>query len=105
MKVLRLAAILVLLCCSPILAKDKKPNESLISVISVDREIFYFRVAKQLLGGTVDVYDQQGLVVHSEKVIKKKMIVDFFHREAGTYTIKITKGEHVEVFECSFNYR
>ena len=105
MKVIKLTTILILFFCSPVLSNDKKPDESLVSVLSIKREIFYFKVTKALLGGTVEVYDTHGAIVLTEKVIKRKMIVDFFHREPGTYTIKIVKGDYIEVFECSFNLR
>lgn len=105
MKAIRLAAMVILLFCSPAFSKDKTPVETHVIVLSIKNEIFHFKVSKDFLGAVVVILNQEGLVVHSEKVVKRKTIVDFFHRDPGNYTIKITKGEITETFECSINIR
>ncbi len=105
MKLICLTAILILFYSSPALSRHKKPEAGHVSVLSVKREVFYFKVSKQFLGATVEVLNKAGETIYTEKITKRKTILDFFHWEAGTYTIKITKGELVEEFECAFNFR
>jgi hypothetical protein len=96
--------ILILLVALTAFSKQN-PEKNHVSVKTVKREIFYFKVDKQFLGATVNVYNKQGMLIVTEKVARRKNIIDFFDQYAGTYTIVITKGELVETFECMYGIR
>lgn len=104
MKIAKLTLFLLFCISLTTLAKDK-PKENHVSVLLAKREIFYFRVSKEFIGATVDVYDESGKMIVSEKVTRRKTVVDFAHRNPGLYTIRVTKGELSEEFECSYNVR
>lgn len=71
-----------------------------VKVLSTKREIFYFKVAKELIGARVEVFDLKGNKLAVDSIARKRVIIDFYYDQPGTYTIKITKGEVLE----SFNY-
>ena len=104
MKITHLIALVILLSSTAVLA-GQSPEAHHVFVISVQREVFYFKVDKEFLGATIEVYDTQGVLLVTEKVIKRKMIIDFFQRAPGLYTIKIAKGNTVEEFECLYGIR
>ena len=104
MKITHLTALAILFFTSSAMARSV-PEVSHVSVLSVKREVFYFKVDKEFVGAFIEVYDQKGVLLIKEQVSKRKMIIDFFHREPGMYTIKIAKNGVVEEFECLYGIR
>ena len=76
-----------------------------VSVVSMSRELFHFKVDKAFMGATVEVYDEAGELVGTDLVLKKHMIVDFFNRKAGLYTIKVIKSGVTEEFQYAYAIR
>ncbi len=73
------------------------PNDA-VHVLSTKRYIFYFKVEKDLIGGSVEVIDRSQEVVATAKIERAKNIVDFFYLPAGKYSIKIRKGAAEFIF-------
>jgi hypothetical protein len=67
-----------------------------VSVLSVRSDLFYFKVNKAFRGATVEVYASSGQLVYAGQVTRHRMLIDFFDRQEGDYTIRIKK-DSVEV--------
>lgn len=72
----------------------KKP----VSILSTDSSIIYFKLDKEIRDAVLEITDESGKVLVSEKITRKKVIVDFYFKTAGKYFIKITCGSLVENF-------
>ncbi|MBL0740246.1 hypothetical protein [Chryseolinea lacunae] len=71
-----------------------------VSVLSIKRDIFYFKVANNLTGAAIEVYSSTGELIYNDTITHHKTLIDFYFEQPGTFTIKIIKGSHTE----SFNY-
>lgn len=96
MKTLKLT-LAVLMITTAAFANDSNPQ---VRVLSVKRDIFYFRICQSFLGGTLEVYGENGKMIFSDKLISNKGIVDFYPFDAGLYEIRIRKDRQ----ELSFGY-
>jgi hypothetical protein len=74
-------------------------NVQLVKVLSKQREIVYFKVDASMIGAALEVYNENGDLVYSEKVTTKRQIVDFFDEPSGSYTIHVMKDGKEEVIE------
>jgi hypothetical protein len=92
----KLTLILLLLTASA--ASYARCKNAPVSVISTKRDVFYFKVNKVLVGSTLEVYSSTGEMIFTAKVCHRKAIVDFYLENAGTYSIKLKKGDKVEEF-------
>jgi hypothetical protein len=97
MKTLKLIFCILLISGTSAFAASKKHHD--VSVISVKRDIFYFKVASDLVGAHVDVYSANGELIASGEISHRKAIIDFHFENAGTYTIRITKESRVLNFD------
>lgn len=70
-----------------------------ISVLSMKKEVFYFKVDADFMGATVEVTDSTGAVFFSAEVSSKRSLIDFFFLEKGKYTIHFERNGVVEEFE------
>jgi len=68
-------------------------------VSSGQKDLFVFKVSKSWHGAKVDVLDATGEPINSQRLLKRKMIINFCDLKAGTYKIKITKDHHTEEFQ------
>ena len=62
------------------------------------KNLFVFRTEKKLVGANVEVLSENGDVVTSQVLQKRKMIIDFCDVRFGTYTIRVTKGNNVKEY-------
>lgn len=69
----------------------KKPEDPL-KVVSMSLDVVYFKVSSDLIGASMEVFDQNGKMIHTEKVKDHKVLVDFYAEPSGTYTIHVQKG-------------
>jgi hypothetical protein len=99
-KLTLLLALLIVLIIAGASAFAKTGNPESVRVLSVKRDIFYFRVSQSFIGGTVEVYGEDGKLIFSDKIIGHKAILDFFFQDAGLYDIRIKKDDR----EVSFGY-
>ena len=67
-----------------------------VSVLSVKRDVFYFKVDSEFQGATAQVFNSQGEMVYSIDVHSKRALIDFFYMKPGAYTIKFSHGTQVE---------
>jgi hypothetical protein len=99
MKIFKLIlAILIITSATSVFAKRGNPNA--VRVLSVKRDIFYFKVCQSFIGGTIEIYGKDGKLAFSNKIVSHKAIVDFYFQEPGTYEIKIKKDDR----EVSYDY-
>ena len=70
-----------------------------ISVLSIKKEVFYFKVDADFMGATVEVTDSTGTVFFSAEVSSKRSLIDFFFLEKGKYTIHFERNGVVEEYE------
>jgi len=90
--------IIFALYAAPSFAAAPKPQE-LVHVLSTKRYVFHFKVDKQMIGGTVSIFDGNHALIMNEAITQSKNIIDFFELAAGYYTIRIQKGDKEVNFE------
>lgn len=73
-------------------------DKSCISILSVKRDIFYFKVANNMTGAAIEVYSATGELIYNDTITHHKTLIDFYFEQPGAYTIKIIKGSHTETF-------
>lgn len=74
-------------------------NHQDVAVLSAKRDIFYFKVAPELIGARVDVYSASGKLLATSRISHRRAIIDFYFEDAGTYSIRITKDDLVLNFD------
>jgi hypothetical protein len=74
-------------------------TEEAVKVLSTSRYVFYFKVEKELVGGTVEIWTEQNELVQSEKIVRPRTLLDFFYLKPGTYIVKIKKDDKEYTFE------
>lgn len=75
------------------------PNDEISLIGSKYKNLFVFKTEKKLVGAKVEVLSENGEVVTSQVLQKRKMIIDFCDVRYGTYTIRVTKGENVKEYQ------
>lgn len=60
---------------------------------------FVFTIDKSMRGGEVTVVYTNGDVVTTQKLTRRKMIIDFKQVKGGNYTIVVSKGGQEERFQ------
>jgi hypothetical protein len=63
------------------------------------KDFFRFKTDKALVGAQVQVFYSNGELLTTQKLLKKKMIIDFAEARLGTYTIRVTKGESAKEYQ------
>jgi hypothetical protein len=63
-----------------------------------DKTTFVFKTDKKFVGAIVQVVFENGDVIASKQLEKRKLVIDFNDVKPGAYTIRITKGKRVEEF-------
>jgi hypothetical protein len=69
-----------------------------VEIISTKRDIFYFKVSHEFLGATVEVVAADGRIMLSDAIQHSKSLIDFYFEQPGQYTIRVAKGDKVEIF-------
>jgi hypothetical protein len=65
----------------------------------------YFKVSKQMCGGTIEVRDSTGEVIRVRKIDHRHLYVDLFENADGKYNVKIWSGDTVLEFTCTLASR
>lgn len=73
-------------------------NSSDIST-TLNGNIFILKAAKKYKGADVEVVSANGTVVTSQRLLKRKLIIDFKNVQSGNYNIKVKKGTTLEEFK------
>jgi hypothetical protein len=63
--------------------------------------LFVLKSNRKYAGATVEVYYSNGDLVISQKINKRKMIIDFCDTRFGEYTIRVTQGDKKHEFQYS----
>lgn len=66
---------------------------------------FVFKVNKEMLGAHVDIQSEDGNQINSQRLMKRKMIIDFTDLPVGHYTVVVEKDGKAESFEYVRNWR
>src|SRR6187401_2336457 len=91
----RITGVALLVVCSVMGALgDPGP----VKVLSTKRDIFYFKIEKELIGSTLEVFDKHGTKVIEQRIDKRKVLVDFYYDQPGTYSIRISNGTQEQLF-------
>lgn len=90
-------AALVILASTSAFASDP----SSVKVVSKKLDVVYFKVSEDLIGAEIEVQDWTGKVIHTEKVIEKKVLIDFYAEPSGEYTIVVKKNGKSEEISYS----
>ena len=70
-----------------------------VSVVkSKHKNLFVLKVNKDYAGATVEVLFSNGELVTSQKLEKRKVIIDFCNSRYGAYTIRVVKGDKKQEF-------
>lgn len=62
------------------------------------KNLFVLKADRKFLGAAVEVYYTNGDLVTSQKLEKRKMIIDFCDVKFGEYTIRLKKGNEVQEY-------
>jgi hypothetical protein len=68
-----------------------------ISILSTNG-IVYLKFQKFMMGATLEIRDESGELIVNEKIVCKKIIIDFFYQKTGRYQIKIKKNDIEQLF-------
>ena len=74
-------------------AKVKKPVQAICRM-----DVYYFKVAKEFLGADLEIYSGDGVKLLTQKVGRRKILVDFYYENPGRYVIHFVKGDSTQEF-------
>ena len=97
MKALKLS-IVALIFFSSTVAVAGTGNDEINVVSSKYKNLFVFKTERKLVGAKVEVLSENGDVVTTNVLQKRKMIIDFCDVKFGTYTIRVSKGNKVKEY-------
>lgn len=69
-----------------------------VDAMQTDNHRFVFS-NKKMRGAKVEVYHANGELITAQKLIRRKLIIDFSDVRAGSYTIVVKKGETKKEFQ------
>jgi len=72
-------------------AKEKQPKGKL-KIITVKSHSVYFKVDQSFVGGTVEIYDSNKILLEAEELPHTHTMVFFDEKPSGKYFIKVKKG-------------
>ncbi len=75
------------------------PQEKVDVVYSKHQNLFVFKANRKLLGAQVEVLSADGNRVTAQRLMKRKMIIDFCDVKSGIYTIIVSKNDLVQKYE------
>ncbi len=78
-----------------------RPSHPTVKKVAEGMDIVYLKISCPLIGGSIEVYNSSGELMHSEKVTRHKVIVDFYAEPSGEYTISVKKDGVTEELHYS----
>jgi hypothetical protein len=63
-----------------------------------DRNVFVLKTDKDLVGGKVEILQQNGMVIAEQTLRKRKLVIDFNESKSGYYMIRIVKGKNIKEY-------
>ena len=73
-------------------------DETNITAGPKQRNVFVLKTEKSLVGAHVEIYTSHGVLVTSQSLQRRRMIIDFGNAMTDTYTIRIVKGNTSKEF-------
>jgi hypothetical protein len=61
--------------------------------------LFVLKANRKYAGATVEVYYSNGDLVTTQKIEKRRMIIDFCDTKYGEYTIRVVRGNEKKEFQ------
>lgn len=99
MKLTTLAILLTILAISTEAQSETRLHQKHISILSLSKEVFYFKADADFIGAKVVVTDSTGTVFFSTEIHNKRNLIDFFYFEKGQYTIHFEHHGVVEDYQ------
>jgi hypothetical protein len=96
MKKILLLTCLFFTCLSA--SADKIKAKSSVHLVSTRMDIFYFKIDKTFLGAELEIYSQDGVKLFTEKLDRRKILIDFYFENPGKFIIMFKKGDRHEEF-------
>ncbi len=97
MKTITRFILVVLVVLSALITKTALGKE-VRPVTSKHKNLFVLKADKQYVGAIVEVFYSNGDLISSQKMEKRKMIIDFRDAKFGTYTIRVVKDNKRQEF-------
>ncbi len=79
-------------------ARETKSKDP-VRIVSSRMDVFYFKLDKEFVGAELEIYSQDGVKILSQKIVRRKVLVDFYYENKGKYIIHLQKGEVVKEFD------
>ena len=61
--------------------------------------LFVYKANSAFRGAVVEVFFANGDLVTSQRLVRKRLVIDFSHVKAGAYVIRVTKGDKIQDFQ------
>jgi hypothetical protein len=93
----KITLLLSLIIVTTIAFSNGIPKNDQVHVLSARRSILYLKLKHELIGATLEIYNESGELVLSQVVTERKVLIDFDNERDGIYKIKIMKGDEQTV--------
>ncbi|MBN8576982.1 MAG: hypothetical protein KF775_07880 [Cyclobacteriaceae bacterium] len=80
-------------------------NDPVDVIYSRNETQVVFKVDRTMVGATVEVISESGTTITAQRLLKRRMVIDFSDVRVGHYTIVVTKDNQVQKFEYVRNWR
>ncbi len=87
----------LLIASSSVLAANN--DDQIDKTDSNRQQVFVFKVDKKFKGGRIEVLSAEGNRVAAQRLMRRKIIIDFCDVKTGVYTIVVKKDDQIKKFE------
>lgn len=94
----KIAILTCMLLAAFVASSHETKSKDPVRIMFSRMDVFYFKVHHLLLGADLEIYSPEGVKLHTEKIAHRKVLVDFYYKDSGRYTVKIKKGDVVKEF-------
>jgi hypothetical protein len=70
-----------------------------VHVLSARMNIVHLKLTRELIGATLEIYNESGELILRQVINERKVIIDFDGQQEGIYKIKIKKGADEDVMD------
>jgi hypothetical protein len=101
MYVMKLKIWLVLICLVSVplfVTANNGVNEKHSKVVGNEENYFVLKMARKYVGADVQIYKNNGELIGRQKLINRKITIDFSEVKAGIYVIRVSKDNTTEEF-------
>ena len=72
-------------------ARSKSPVHAISRM-----DILYLKLPKEFVGAELEIYSAEGVKLFTQKIGRRKVLVDFYYETPGNYVVHLTKGDSSE---------